>query len=353
MRRALEQLQPDIAGDVSLRLDHERVERIPERAEPQAVVDHLRPLLRDQVLETRHLFRQRDVFECLMSLQQQHGGGRLVDFARLDADQPVLEVVDAADPVLAPHLVQRRHQVQRSDRLAVKRNRQTLFEADLYIGRIIGTLPRVARPRIDLGGRLRPRILEHAGFDRAAPQVLVGRVRGTDGGRDLDAVLVGVLDLVVPIHTPLAHRRDHLELRRERGCGDVESHLVVALAGAAMSDRAGAFAARDLDHHRRDQGPAQRGRERVLLFIYGARLERGPHEQLEKWDAAVGDVGCRSADLQRPRLDGVEVLLLAEVDGERNDVPALVLEPADRHRRVETARVGEDELLIRHGPGGL
>ncbi len=81
MRRALEQLQAHISRDVALRLDHERVERIPQWAEPQAVVDHLRPLLPDEVLEPRHLLGQRDVFERLMCLQQKHRGWCLVDLA--------------------------------------------------------------------------------------------------------------------------------------------------------------------------------------------------------------------------------------------------------------------------------
>src|SRR5258707_9841757 len=50
------------------------------------------------------------------------------------------------------------------------RNRQTLFEADLDVGRLVRARTRVARPRVDLGRRLRPRILEHACLDRAAPQ---------------------------------------------------------------------------------------------------------------------------------------------------------------------------------------
>ena len=54
---------------------------------------------------------------------------------------------------------------------------------------------------------------------------------------------------------------------------------------------------------------------------------------------------------QRALLDGLEILLVAEVDGERDDVvAALLLQPADGDGRIETAGVGEDDLLG-HGAG--
>ena len=41
-----------------------------------------------------------------MRLQQQNRGGRFVNFARFDADQTVLDVIDAAHAMLAADLVQ-------------------------------------------------------------------------------------------------------------------------------------------------------------------------------------------------------------------------------------------------------
>src|SRR6184192_2815491 len=102
-----------------------------------------------------------------------------------------------------------------------------------------------------------------------------------------------------------------LEVWGESRRGHVEPHLVVALSGAAMCHRLRALAARDLHHHRRDQGPAQRSRERVLLFVHRARLERRPHKKLEERKPSVGDVGRRRACFQGARLDRVEILFLA------------------------------------------
>ena len=81
LRRPLIELQPHVACDVALRLGDECIEGVTQRAEPEAVVDHLGPLLRDEVFEPRDLFGERDVLERLVGLEQEHGGRSLVDLA--------------------------------------------------------------------------------------------------------------------------------------------------------------------------------------------------------------------------------------------------------------------------------
>src|SRR5205085_6762292 len=106
-RRAFEQLQAHIARNVRLRLGDERIKSVAQRAEPKAVVDHLRPLLADELLEARDLFGEGDVLERLVRLQQQDGRWRLVDLTRLDADEPVLEMIDAAHAAFTTYPVER------------------------------------------------------------------------------------------------------------------------------------------------------------------------------------------------------------------------------------------------------
>src|SRR4029077_5940939 len=74
-----------------------------------------------------------------------------------------------------------------------------------------------------------------------------------------------------PIAT--APRRDHLEIRREARERQLESHLVVALAGASMRDGVGAVLARDLDQLLRDYRPRDRGAEQVVAFVNRVRAQ--------------------------------------------------------------------------------
>ena len=66
-----------------------------------------------------------------------------------------------------------------------------------------------------------------------------------------------------------------------RACdGDVEADLVVALAGAAVGDRVGAFALGDLDEQLRDQRPRERRGQRVGALVERAGLQVRPHESV-------------------------------------------------------------------------
>src|SRR4029077_15465167 len=177
VRRTPVELQPHVAGDVTLRLGDERVQRVAQRAEPQPVVDHLRPLLSDEVLEPRDLLRQRDVLQRLVGLQQKDRGGRFVDLARLDADEAVLEVVYAPDAVFTAYPIQCRHELEGSGGLRIHRDRDAFLEADLDVGRLIRTLTRITGPRVDVLRRLGPRVFEDAGLDRPAPPGLVRRAQ--------------------------------------------------------------------------------------------------------------------------------------------------------------------------------
>src|SRR5438067_9098629 len=57
-------------------------------------------------------------------------------------------------------------------RSAVERGGDAFLEADLDVGRLVRTLPRIPRPCVHVLRWFGPWILEHAGLDRASPQIL-------------------------------------------------------------------------------------------------------------------------------------------------------------------------------------
>ena len=301
-------------------------------------------------VEPERVARQRQPLERAVRGVQDGRRGRLVDLAALDADEAVLDVVDAADAMRAAERVQALDELDGREALAVERDRDAALEGDrdLDRGRRVG---RRDGPLVGVGRRRDPRVLEDPGLARAAPQVDVDRVRAGLGDRDLDAALVGVVDLLVAGQAhPDAHRRDDLEPRIERVRRDIEADLVVALAGAAVGDRVGALALGDLDEELRDQRPGERGRERVGALVQRVGLEVRPHEVGHEPLAGIDDVGARRAGRHRPLLDALAQRAAAEVDGQRDHLGVvLLLEPGDGDGRIESARVGEDDLLHEYG----
>ena len=93
------------------------------------------------------------------------------------------------------------------------------------------------------------------------------------------------------------------------------------------------------------------GRARAVASGIGALVQRvglevRPDEVGDEPLAGVDDVGARRAGRHRPRLDALAQRAAAEVDRQGHDLDAvLLLEPGDGDGRVESARVGEDDLV--------
>ena len=95
---------------------------------------------------------------------------------------------------------------------------------------------------------------------------------------------------------------------------DIEADLVVALAGAAVGDRVGALALRDLDQQLCDERPGQRRGQRVRALVEGICLEMRPDVVGYEPLARVHDVRARGAGRHRPILDAGPQRAAAQVD---------------------------------------
>ena len=73
-----------------------------------------------------------------MRLEQDRGGRHLVDVAHLQADDPVLDVVDDPDAVAHPDLGRALDQLDEPEPLAVERDRHARLERHLDGLRLVG-----------------------------------------------------------------------------------------------------------------------------------------------------------------------------------------------------------------------
>ena len=131
---ALEELEPDRAGDALLHVLHERVDRLARRRKPEAVVDDVGVFLREALLESLEILGDDQPLELAMRGMQNDGRRRLVDFARLDADQPILDHVDSADAVNAGNRLEAVDELGQRHGDAVDRRPARPLPFDLDIG---------------------------------------------------------------------------------------------------------------------------------------------------------------------------------------------------------------------------
>ena len=154
-------------------------------------------------------------------------------------------------------------------------------------------------------------------------------------------MLLGVVDLLVAAHAPLADGGELLELREEAGPGDLEADLVVALAGGAVGDGVGIFAEGDFADELGDEGAGQGGGEGIAVLVTGVRFEGGKDEVAGELFLGVDHLCADGADIEGLLPDAVVVALLAEVDGDGVYVHVVVFfHPADGDGGVEPSRIG-------------
>ncbi len=76
----------------------------------------------------------------------------------------------------------------------------------------------------------------------------------------------------------------------------LETDLVVPLAGSAVSDRVGAFPDGDLDLPLGDERPGDRGAEQIDAFVKGVHAEHREDEVADELLAEVVDVDLADAE---------------------------------------------------------
>jgi len=147
---------------------------------------------------------------------------------------------------------------------------------------------------------------------------------------------------------PLAPRRDDLDARLQRIGAELETHLVVTLAGRTVTDGVGTGFIDDIDQALGDQRPGNRGTEQVFAFIDGIGTEHREDEVADEFFAHVVDVDVLRLDagLQRLGAGRLKLFTLTEV-GREGDNFALVhiLQPLEDDRGIQTARIGQHYFL--------
>ncbi|SLD05225.1 Uncharacterised protein [Mycobacteroides abscessus subsp. massiliense] len=206
---------------------------------------------------------------------QDHRTRRLIDFPALDADQPVFHHVQATHALCARPAVELDDGLQHADRVAVDGSWYTLVEGD---DQLVGCAPvqgRVFGVVVHIFGRRVPKVFQEAGFHRASPHVLIDRERRLLRHVDRNLVLCRERDRLLAGPRVVTHRRQYFQIGCQRGKANLEAHLIVALAGAAVGDDPATVLACRGDQVLDDQRTADRGHQRVPIHVQRVGLDRG------------------------------------------------------------------------------
>jgi len=172
-----------------------------------------------------------------------------------------------------------------------------------------------------------PRVFQIAALMADMPDVLISGIDFLSSLGNWNVVSMGVIDQILTgLEIPCSPRCYDLHGRVQSLDGGLESYLIVALAGAAVSDGEGAFLLcylyQLLGHKRSCHGCA----EEVVVFIYGA----GFNSRIDIiCDEFLSDINCdrlRCASCYRFLLYCIEVFSLSCVAAYGDDFAVIFLD---------------------------
>ncbi len=138
----------------------------------------------------------------------------------------------------------------------------------------------------------------------------------------------------------VAPRSDDLQVGRERGGGQLETDLIVALAGRTVRDGVGFFLLRDLDHALGDERARNGRTQEVLAFVNRAGAEHWKDEVARKLFLQIINVDFGRAGLDGFGFKAVEFLLLPDVGAEADHFGIIFfLDPGHQDGSIEAAGI--------------
>ncbi len=339
---------------MALGLVDQRLERLPFGGEPEPVVHELGVLRHERVPQVHHLAVHRQGLHLAVRVHEDRAARGLVDAPGFHAYKAVLDQVDPADAVLAAELVQGLEHARGREAAAIDRHAVAAPELELNVLGAVGGVLRGHREleHAPVGPRRRVKrgVLEDPGLVGNMEEVPVHRIGLLQGGLDGNLVLPAIGDHVRPPRELLAEgvdlpRGDDLEVGGQGHVRELKAALVIALAGGAVGDGVGFFPLRDFDLGLGDQGPRDGGPQVILALVHGVGPDHRVDEVARELLDQVDGVMFRSAGLPGLAGEPLELLLLADVGGERHDLGVVGFpKPLHDDGRVESARVGEDDF---------
>lgn len=349
-RLPFKELEADLAAHEALVAGHEGCQVLMEATEPKSVVDHVGVFLGNHGFEALGLLAEADGFEFAVSEVENNGGRGLVKLAGLDSDEPIFDMVDSANTVLAAQLVEGFEEGDAIDGLAVECGRSAPFEIDDDFSGFVGGFGGADGPAEGFFGRLGPWIFKNASLAGATEEVDIEAVGAFHRGFDGDVVLGGVFEGLVAGHFPFADRCDDLEIRSECLEGDIEPDLIVPFTRATMSNRDGTMLTGSIDHQFGDKWSAEGGSEGVFTLVKRACHECGENEVVDEEGTGIHGDSVDGACGQGFLLDAVEVADFAQIDGEGDDIKVVFfLDPGHHDGGVQAAGVSKDDLAFGAG----
>ena len=212
--------------------------------------------------------------------------------------------------------------------LAVQRNGYALFEIQRNVGgfvrRLHGRHAHFEETGFVVHGFV-ARVFEVETFVREVPEVLVFGIVGLAVDFKRNFVRFGIIDFFFTgLDVPFPPRRDDGHIGRKGFDCEFETHLVVALARATVTDCVCVFFLCDFDNSLRDYGTRKRRAEHIS-FVQRTRLDGGNDVVVHEFVGEVFDIQFGSTGFECFFFETFEFVSLSDVAGDGDDFAVVVV----------------------------
>jgi len=179
------------------------------------------------------------------------------------------------------------------------------------------------------------------------PQVLVLGVVGLAVDLQGDVVSLGVIDLLVTaLDIPLTPRSNDGHIGAQGLEGQLKTHLIVALTGAAVADGICTFLDGDIRQSLCDARTCKAGAQQIVLVLC-AELQGGEDVVLHKVLLQVQHVQLGSAGSLGLFFQTIQLRALTHVTGDSDDLAVVVvfLQPGNDDGGIQTAGVCQNDFF--------
>ena len=195
--------------------------------------------------------------------------------------------------------------------------------------------------------RLVRRVFKVQAFVRQVPHVFIFGIVGLAVDFQRNVMRFGIFDfLFTGFDIPLPPGGDDFHFRRKRFERQLETHLVVALAGAAVANRVGALFFSDFRQAFGDAG-TRVGSAEQIGFIVRARFQARPNVIFHIFLFEVQNIQLGSAGFQSLFFEPVKLGALTDVAGNGNHFAVVVIffQPRNNNRSIEAAGIGKNHFF--------
>ena len=288
-----------------------------------------------------------EILEFTMCIIEDCSARVLIDAAGLHADETVLAEVNDTDTVTCADFVELGEELDRAELLAVDANRFALFKVNGHIFRFVRSILRSLGNQEHAVFRFIGRVFKVSTFMGQMPNVSVhgiGLVIRSNG----DIMLLGIFDFGrTGIEVPFTPRSNQRDVRSQSLNGQLETNLVIALAGSAVSNSIRAFLLSDF-HQLLGNNRTGKGRtEQVLVFVNSTGFERRPYIFLEEFFLEVSDIYLGCTGFQRLVMNGIQFIALTYISAAGDNFAAVIifLQPGNDNGGIKTAGISENYFV--------